>query len=67
MAAVEGFQGVHCLQVTLNSAKMHQDVGGEAEKRILAKMRELVDRPDAPERVPSGKHPPSEAHLVAPA
>ena len=43
--------------MTLNSAKMHQDVGGEAEKRILAKMRELVERPDAPAHVPSGEQP----------
>ncbi len=48
---------VHCLQVTLTSAKVVHDVGGDAEKRILAKMRELVERPDPAEHMRDGKPP----------
>ena len=48
--------------MTLNSAKMHQDVGGDAEKRILAKMQELLDREEPPEHPPNGKLP-SQGHI----
>ncbi len=49
---------VYCLQVTLSSAKVVHDVGGDAEKRILARMRELEERSDPADTMRNGKQPP---------
>ena len=45
----------YCAQVTLNSAKMHHDVGGDASKRLLENMREMLDSDELPEPPQNGK------------
>ena len=44
-----------CAQVTLNSAKMHHDVGGDANRRLLDSMREMLDSDEMPEPPQNGK------------
>ena len=46
--------------MTLNSAKMHHDVGGDASKRLLESMREMLDSDEMPEPPQNGKFYPSQ-------
>lgn len=46
--------------MTLNSAKMHHDVGGDASKRLLESMREMLDSNEMPEPPQNGKFYPSQ-------